>query len=74
LSGWDNDDVGFLYTVSFGDGSDDWIDIRPPSSHLYTDNGTYTLTLTVRDQRGATDTKTTTVSIANVAPTMLREA
>ncbi len=52
LAGSDNDDVAFVYTVSFGDGSD-WIDINPPRSHTYADNGTYTLTLTVRDRRGA---------------------
>ena len=70
LAGADNDDVAFVYNVSFGDGSD-WTDINPPRSHTYTENGTYTLTLTVRDRRGATDTKTTTVTIANVAPTIV---
>ena len=74
LSARDNNDVGFLYRVSYGDGSPDWIDIRIPSSasnHIYADNGTYILGLTVRDMKGATDTKTTTVSIANVAPTIV---
>ena len=73
LSARDNNDVGFTYKVSFGDG-DEWLDIRLSSdlrSHMYADNGTYTLTLTVRDPRGATDTKTTTVTIANVAPAIV---
>jgi len=74
LSARDDDDVGFFYRVSFGDGSPEWFDITWPSSGLkysYPDNGTYTLVLTVRDPKGATDTKTTTVTIANVAPTVL---
>ena len=71
LSAADNDDVGFVFTVSFGDGSPDWVDINPATGHSYADNGPYTLMLTVRDRRGATDTKSTTVSIANVAPTIL---
>jgi probable HAF family extracellular repeat protein len=74
VSARDNDDVGFDYRVSFGDGTPDWFDIRLPSSalnHVYADNGTYTLTLTVRDPKGASDTKATTVTIANVAPTIL---
>jgi probable HAF family extracellular repeat protein len=71
LSGTDTDDVGFLYTVSFGDGTPNWVDIYPPGNHLFPDNGTYTLALTVRDRRGGTDTKTATVSIANAAPAIL---
>jgi hypothetical protein len=62
------------FRVSYGDGSPDWVDIRLTSSalnHLYADNGTYTLTLTVRDPKGASDTKTTTVTIANVAPAII---
>jgi probable HAF family extracellular repeat protein len=71
MSGTDTDDVGFLYTVSFGDGTPGWVDIYPPGNHLFPDNGNYTLSLTVRDRRGGTDTKTTTVSIANAAPAIL---
>src|SRR6185295_15317038 len=71
LSGADNDDVGFVYRVSFGDGGVDWVDIYPPSSHTFAKSGTHTLTLTVRDRRGAADTKTTTVTIVNVAPTIV---
>ena len=71
LSGTDDDDIGFLFTVSFGDGSRDWFDVVPLRNYTYADNGTYTLALTVRDRRGATDTKTTTVTIANAAPTLL---
>ena len=74
LSARDNDDVGFFYRVSFGDGSPDWFDITLPSSrlkHIYSDDGIYTLSLTVRDPKGASDTRTTTVTIVNVAPTIL---
>ena len=39
--------------------------------HVYADNGTYTLTLIVGDARGGRDTATTTVTIANVAPTII---
>jgi PKD repeat protein len=63
----DNSDVGLTYTVSYGDGE---TDVRPTTSgftHRYADDGAYTVTLTVRDTKGASDTKTTTATIANVA-------
>ena len=71
LSAGDNNDIGFTYTVSFGDGLTDTRPTARGFRHVYADNGTYTLTLTVRDSKGASDTKTTTVTIANVAPTIL---
>ena len=74
LSARDLDDVGFVYHVTFGDGSPDWFGITLPVNGLtysYPDNGTYTLSLMVRDPKGATDSRTTTVTIANAAPTIL---
>ena len=72
LSATDIDDVGFFFKVSFGDGSEEWFwPTLPVRQHTYADNGTYTLTLTAFDVRGRGDTKTTTVTIANVAPTIL---
>ena len=72
LSASDIDDVGFFFNVSFGDGTEEWF--SPPlvvRQHTYADNGTYTLTLTAFDNRGGRDTKSTTATVANVAPTIL---
>ncbi|MFH1725909.1 MAG: PKD domain-containing protein, partial [Elusimicrobiota bacterium] len=39
-------------------------------SHTYADNGVYTVTLTVTDDDGGTDTETFAVTVENVAPTV----
>jgi hypothetical protein len=61
-------------TVDYGDGSG----VQPltlttektfPISHVYTDNGTYTVTFTITDDDGGIGTHTATVTVNNVAPT-----
>jgi len=49
----------------FGDGNTS-IEQNPP--HMYGDNGEYTVTLTVTDDDGSTDTTTFVITILNVAP------
>jgi cytochrome c len=51
-----------------GNGSTDSID--PSPSHTYTGNGVYQARLTVKDSSGKTDSKTTTVTVGNTAPTV----
>lgn len=43
----------------------------PKPTHIYGDDGVYTVTLTVMDDRGLSDTDTMTVTVNNVAPTIM---
>ncbi len=49
---------------NFGDGSADWsVTISENTTHLYTQPGIYTITQTVTDNRGLTDTHQVTVTV-----------
>jgi PKD repeat protein len=76
----------FTFDIDWGDGRDAVIGMSvadmngtpgvPSSgtiagSHTYADDGVYTVTITVRDDNGGSDTKTFTVSVNNVAPTVV---
>ncbi len=52
----------------FGDGSPHGSGISP--THVYSDNGTYTVTLMVSNGSGQDDTEATTATISNAAPTV----
>jgi parallel beta-helix repeat protein len=56
--------VAYLWT--FGDGNNA-TEVNP--THIYAQDGTYTVTLTVTDNEGATNTSITTATIADTEPT-----
>src|SRR6266566_3142724 len=71
----DTDSTSWTGTVDYGDGggahsltlnSDKTFSL----SHVYQDNGTYTVTVRVTDNQGATGTGTATVTVNNVTPTV----
>ena len=65
----DPDGDALSYTWDFGDGTRG-SGQAPPTGHMYADDGAYTVTLTASDGKAGTDTKSTTVAVANVAPTV----
>ncbi|MDD4268451.1 MAG: PKD domain-containing protein [Thermoguttaceae bacterium] len=76
----------FTYTIDWGDGTphdSGGVTIDAPGSpgvptagsfdgsHVYADDGQYTVTVTVADDDGGTDEQTFLVTVENVAPTLL---
>jgi PKD repeat protein len=59
----------YTYEWNFGDGSPTDSSGSTPT-HTYTDNGVYTVCLTVTDPGGLSDTKCATAEIFNVCPTV----
>lgn len=51
------------YTFNWGDGSPEEVVTNPIQSHLYTAAGTFTVTLTIRDSVGRTDTEQVSVTV-----------
>jgi PKD repeat protein len=71
----DPDNGPWHVVVSWGDGSFTTFNqssagALPPTAHTYVDNGTYTVTVTVTDSEGASDTGSFHVTVANVPPTV----
>ncbi len=62
----------FTATIDWGDGSP-LVNVNPATSpiaagHVYTDNGVFTVTVTVTDDDGGTSSDTLQVTVNNVAP------
>jgi|GEM_PF-1363301 len=59
------------WTINWGDGSIQTINGNPSSaSHVYADNGTYTISATATDEDGTWSANTHQVNVANVPPTL----
>ncbi len=67
----DDDGAIASYVWNFGDGT---TGTGPTPQHLYTTAGTYTVTLTVTDNRGATAAVTGTITVTNPPPNITPHA
>src|SRR5262249_13434850 len=63
---YDVDGDALTYAWTFGDGG---TDSGPTPTHVYADNDSYTVTLTVNDGHGNSSSDTLVVTVRNVAPT-----
>jgi hypothetical protein len=68
-------DAPWTVQISWGDGSTDTFDASAPGGlgtldHAYADDATYTVTVEVTDEHGASDSDGFSVSVDNVAPTL----
>ncbi|NIM49516.1 MAG: tandem-95 repeat protein, partial [Gemmatimonadales bacterium] len=68
---FDDPDAGDTHTIEwdFGDGTSAPAGTLTPT-HVYADDGSYTVTLTVTDGGGASGNDSATVTVQNVAPTV----
>jgi PKD repeat protein len=62
----DPGDDTLVHTWDFGDGSADEVGLAP--THVYDDDGAYTVTLTVTEEDGGIAVETGTATVGNVAP------
>ena len=60
---YDPDGTIDFYRWNFGDGTSEILDINP--THVYAKEGEFTVTLTIVDNNGTSDMKTTTVTISD---------
>lgn len=67
-SGADADNDQLTYSWDFGDGISTPLSSSATALHTYTDNGSFTATLTVKDSYGVIGAPSVTVTVNNVAP------
>ena len=67
---YDSDGIIVNWTWSFGDGE---ISYEQNPQHQYADDGTYNVSLMVRDDDGATDSVTKQINVSNVAPVAVND-
>ncbi len=65
----DAGDAVVRYVWNFGDGTPAVSGTTPTVSHVFADNGNFTVTLAAYDLQGASGVATRVVAVANVAPT-----